>query len=263
MKKGVSLPLIIVILASLSFTTFVLFRNLPKPQKAQEVPQIQLSQEAAIDKVKNLPEVKEYLGEIKNSIVDAQISEDQKDYLVHVYEIKNGHTATFNWFTVEKETGKITGQFESEQTNSEEFENYTNNTTGISIFYPPDWQIKKDTQIFENGDLATFQKNGPTQKASTDFNDGARLTIGNPFPEEKDAQTWAKDFYGSQKTTYSTEKLNVTSFVKVDTCAGAGCQTYYHAKKNNRIYSIFVFAQGEDKLQHQILLKQALNSLTF
>lgn len=184
MKKGVSLPLIMVILASLSFTAFVL-------------------------------------------------------------------------------SGKITGQFESEQINSEEFENYTNQATGISIFYPPDWQIKKDTQIFENGDLATFQKPGPTQKASTDFNDGARLTIGNPFPEEKDAQTWAKDFYGSQKTTYSTEMLNVTSFVKVETCTGAGCQTYYHAKKNNKIYSIFVFAQGEDKLQYQILLKQALNSLTF
>lgn len=212
--------------------------------------------------VANLDEVKSYLAQVPNAKVELD-HEETNSYIIHVYEIKNGHTATFNWYIIDKTTRKITKEFEFEQGNSEEFENFTDQTAGIAIFYPPSWQLKKDTQIFEKGDIVTFQETGPTQKAGTDFYDGARLTIGKPFSEKKDAQTWAKDYYGFNNTTYSTEKINVTDFVKVSVCADNKCQTYYHAKKNNKIYSIFVFAEGENKLKNQVLLKEALDSLTF
>lgn len=214
--------------------------------------------------VANLDEVKSYLSQVPNAKVELDHEEKETNsYIIHVYEIKNGHTATFNWYTIDKTTGKITKEFEFEQENSEEFENFTDQTAGIAIFYPPSWQLKKDTQIFEKGDIITFQESGPTQKADTDFYDGARLTIGKPFPEKKDPQTWAKDYYGFKNTTYSTEKINVTDFVKVSVYTDNKCQTYYHAKKNNKIYSIFVFAEGENKLKNQVLLKEALDSLTF
>ena len=218
----------------------------------------------ATEIVANLDEVKSYVARVPNAKVELDHEEKETNsYVIHVYEIKNGHTATFNWYTIDKTTGKITKQFEFEHEASDEFENFTDQASGISIFYPPDWQLKKDTQIFEKGDTVTFQEIGPTQKARTDFYDGARLTIGKPFPEEKDAQTWAKDYYGFKNTTYSTEKINVTDFVKVSVCTDNKCQTYYHAKKNNKIYSIFVFAEGENKLKNQVLLKDALDSLTF
>ena len=48
---------------------------------------------------KNLKRVPSGIVEIDN--------EDEKTYTVHVYEIKDNHTATFNWYEVGKQSGKI------------------------------------------------------------------------------------------------------------------------------------------------------------
>jgi len=59
--------------------------------------------------VSALPEVQEYL----RSVPSGQVVIDHEDretnsYLIHVYEVKDGHTASFNWYEVNKTSLKIT-----------------------------------------------------------------------------------------------------------------------------------------------------------
>lgn len=61
--------------------------------------------------VQNLPEVQEYLKNVPKALVEVD-NEEEGEYNVHVYEVKNGHTATFNWYTVDIKTGKPVAQFE-------------------------------------------------------------------------------------------------------------------------------------------------------
>jgi len=60
--------------------------------------------------VKSLPEVKNYLQNTPNSQVRLDHEESQ-NYVIQVYEIKNGHTATFNWYKINKITGKVEKEF--------------------------------------------------------------------------------------------------------------------------------------------------------
>ena len=84
------------------------------PQASQETLEESLSQEDAIARVRGLAEVKSYLEQVPNARVEIDsFDQETNTYLVHVYEIKNGHTATFNWYTINQKTGKITPQFDN------------------------------------------------------------------------------------------------------------------------------------------------------
>ena len=68
--------------------------------------------DTAIAKVSALPEVIEYLREVPTGLVTLDHEDrETNSYLIHVYETKDGHTATFNWYTVDKTTGEITKDF--------------------------------------------------------------------------------------------------------------------------------------------------------
>lgn len=71
-----------------------------------------ISKEDAIAKVKALPEVIDYLKRVPKGQVLVNGEEDN-GYMVQVYEFTNGHTATFNWYSVHKQTGKITPEFDN------------------------------------------------------------------------------------------------------------------------------------------------------
>lgn len=83
-----------------------------------------LTEEEAIEKVKQLPEVKRYLGYFYDEPRTAHPSkeprieidrEDNNSYIVHVHEIDvSGEPyigTTFNWYTVDKCTGEIICSF--------------------------------------------------------------------------------------------------------------------------------------------------------
>ena len=65
-----------------------------------------------ISKVSSLSEVKEYLRTVPSGqvVIDHE-DKDTNSYLIHVYEIKDDHTATFNWYEVNKDTGEIKTEF--------------------------------------------------------------------------------------------------------------------------------------------------------
>ena len=68
------------------------------------------SAEQAVVVIENLPDVADYRSRVPGAIVEVD-SEESGAYLVHVYEITDGHTATFNWYTVDKATGSVQAEF--------------------------------------------------------------------------------------------------------------------------------------------------------
>lgn len=87
--------------------------NLPKqlslPQRNTKTSN-SLTKEEVITKVKALPEVTDYLKRVPSGLVEVNGEEDNV-YLVQVYEFKDGHTATFNWYKVDKTTGEVKKEF--------------------------------------------------------------------------------------------------------------------------------------------------------
>lgn len=79
-----------------------------------------ITEEQALRLVENLPEIKQFMRDVKQSKVaqptmDVDRTENNA-YVVHVYEIvndgpHNSHTATKNWYYVNMQTGKITTEF--------------------------------------------------------------------------------------------------------------------------------------------------------
>ena len=69
-----------------------------------------LTNEKAVVRVRAFSEVVNYLKRIPNGLVEVN-GEDDTNYMVQVYEIKDGHTATFNWYTVDKTTGEVKKEF--------------------------------------------------------------------------------------------------------------------------------------------------------
>lgn len=92
--KRLILLIIIVILAGAGYFAF------------QKISPAKITTEQALEKVTNLPEVQDYLKRVPNGRVEVD-NEDQGEYNIHVYEIKDDHTATFNWYRVSIKNGKV------------------------------------------------------------------------------------------------------------------------------------------------------------
>lgn len=66
--------------------------------------------EQTVAKVKSRSEVQDFLKRVPDGIVEVD-NELDSEYNIHVYEIKDGHTATFNWYRVDKKTGEVKKEF--------------------------------------------------------------------------------------------------------------------------------------------------------
>ena len=134
MKKGLALLGLIILAAVviLAATGLVLFKSKNTPVNNETLPvkndsskeistppqssAILISPEDAVEKVKSRKEVIDYLKRVPTAIIQAQsTTKEESSYRIQVYEIKNGHTATFNWYNVDKKTGEITAEFDFEE----------------------------------------------------------------------------------------------------------------------------------------------------
>ncbi len=75
-----------------------------------------ISKQDAVNLVRDLPEVQAWLRNYK--VTDTPVKpiievdhETETVYVVHVYEINGDHTATHNWYDVDKKTGNIKAEF--------------------------------------------------------------------------------------------------------------------------------------------------------
>jgi PBP1b-binding outer membrane lipoprotein LpoB len=100
----------------------------PKPEKpatdttkmTKAAPKIMLTKDGAVDAVMKMPEVKQFFTNVaKSKIAKPAIEMDRVEgdaYVVHVFEIvsdgpDSSHTATQNWYHVNRYTGKISKEF--------------------------------------------------------------------------------------------------------------------------------------------------------
>lgn len=91
------------------------------PSDANPVAVQNITEQDAVNSVKNLPEVKNWLALFSQSDGSdpktggkSFIEIDHKDentYFVHAYEILPDHTATFNWYDVDIKSGNIKPEF--------------------------------------------------------------------------------------------------------------------------------------------------------
>lgn len=89
---------------------YFIYKNASYGEIVPEVKLTGMSSQQAVENVKKLPEVQEYLKRVPNGKVEVD-NELEGEYNVHVYEVKNGHTATFNWYRVSIKSGEIRSEF--------------------------------------------------------------------------------------------------------------------------------------------------------
>lgn len=149
MKYLILLILIITVLAGLYYAS----QN-AIPSVLEQVGSIKISRNLAVENVKKLPEVQEYLKNVPNGIVEVD-NELEGEYNVHVYEVKNGHTATFNWYRVSIKSGRVKSELPVEQTTDK---------TGIvsgKICYPSEVLPKGKLQVKRLSDGKVTEEDYP------------------------------------------------------------------------------------------------------
>lgn len=135
---------------------------------------------------------------------------------------------------------------------------------GFTIEYPQNWEIRKDTQVFENGDAIAFRKTGPSQKKYTELSDGAQLAVSKPFVIDTDLTTWMKSYFTSG-TKFSKLPLSNYTFEAVENCTYMECMRYYFTKIDSQIYGVALYADGTnaEKASYENALLYMLKSLKF
>lgn len=121
-QKGLTLIPLLVIAGLLVTAGIVYVKTRPMEEIVPEqvidrISSTGMTKDRAIEIIKNRSEVQDYLKRVPNGRVEVD-NEDQGEYNVHVYEIKDGHTATFNWYKVSIKSGEIRPELEINSTNT-------------------------------------------------------------------------------------------------------------------------------------------------
>lgn len=142
--------------------------------KLEEIGSTKISESLALENVNKRPEVKQFLKDVPGGIVEVD-NESEGEYNVHVYEIKNGHTATFNWYRVSIKSGEIRPQFEI--TPEKESEAPKGTVTG-KLCYPSEFLPKGLIEAKRVSDSSIFvqdypgSENGGTNNYSFELEEG-------------------------------------------------------------------------------------------
>ena len=150
------------------------------------------------------------------------------------------------------------------QQSSGSYITYQDPVYGFTIEYPQNWDVRRDTQVFENGDTVAFQIKGPTQKRYTEFIDGARFIVSKPFTIDTDLALWVREYFTGQ-AKFSRSTITQYPFETVEDCSNLGCMRYFFTKINNEVYGIALFAEGAsvEKAAYENALIHMLKSLKF
>jgi len=151
-----------------------------------------------------------------------------------------------------------------QQQSSSSYVTYQDPVYEFTVEYPANWEVKKDTHVFENGDVVAFQIKGSTQKRYTEFIDGARFIVAKPFVIDTDLAKWMKSYFSDQ-ATFSQSTLTRYPFETVEDCSNLGCMTYYFTLVDDQVYGIALFAEGTnaEKASYENALLHMLKSLQF
>lgn len=118
MKLNLKIIILGLIFSIICFSIY----NKVQERKVANIPEVcnKISEKQALEIVRGLPEVKDFLKlnfpEGNKPFVDIDHKTKSGSLVVHVYEIvkenaNNSHTATMNWYTLDSCTGKIKCSF--------------------------------------------------------------------------------------------------------------------------------------------------------
>lgn len=105
--KNLILLILIVVFASAGY---LVFQRINPTLEPEHTGSSKITAEQALEKVKGLSEVQQFLKDVPNGKVEVD-NELEGKYNIHVYEIKDGHTATFNWYRVSIKSGEVKKEF--------------------------------------------------------------------------------------------------------------------------------------------------------
>lgn len=100
------IKIIAVILILLATMGYYALQNGMSEQPSVDAVSTKASREQAVEKVKNLPEVQDYLKRVPKGKAEVD-NELEGEYNIHAYEVKNEHTATYNWYRVSTKSGEV------------------------------------------------------------------------------------------------------------------------------------------------------------
>lgn len=146
---------------------------------------------------------------------------------------------------------------------STSYQVYQNSEYNFSLKYPEAWEMRNDSQAFENGDIVSFHTTGPAQRPRTELTDGARFSIAVPFVIATDLKSWLKDNFSS-KAEFSQIEIGGVTFEQVGECY-INCPTYFYTRHNGKIFGIAILAAGNDsiKMVYDSTLVTMLKSFKF
>lgn len=166
-------------------------------------------------------------------------------------------------------TSVVTGKETGITSTPEEWETFSDASAGISLQYPPDWQVQETAQSFRNGDLFSILIVGQQQRPQTELYDGARFAVMNPVVTDTETLTWMRENYESEPPIdperppqYGNISFGSVQYDTITVC-GLGCFTYYHTKQNRKIYGFLMFAEGSDKAVYEQTLEHIMESVEF
>ncbi|MBI2021673.1 hypothetical protein HYS93_02180 [Candidatus Daviesbacteria bacterium] len=84
--------------------------QIPNQTSKQTEPE-KITESQAVNLVKKRPEVADFLKRVPGGHVQVN-NELDGEYNIQVFEVKDGHTATFNWYRVNIKTGSIKAEFD-------------------------------------------------------------------------------------------------------------------------------------------------------
>lgn len=99
-----------ILFALLAFLYWQYLRKTPKsPIYTQPVSQKEsISENEALKIIAEQSEVKNYLKEVPNGEITLDhFDQDSNSYIFQVFEVKNRHTSTFNWYEVNKDSREL------------------------------------------------------------------------------------------------------------------------------------------------------------
>lgn len=113
--KNLILLIIIIVVVGIGYLFVQKDSSVLKITEPTNTSSSKITPEQARMVINNLPEVLEYLKNVPNGKIEVD-NKSEGEYNVHVYEFKNGHTATFNWYRVSMKDGKVKEQFSTKGT---------------------------------------------------------------------------------------------------------------------------------------------------
>lgn len=163
-KKGFSLIPLVVIIGIIVVGVILDFQrdNSILLNQLSEIGSTKINRQLAVENVKKVPAVQEYLKNVPNGKVELD-NELEGEYNVHVYEVKNGHTATFNWYRVSIKSGEVRSEFPGEQNQQEESQPSKLKTGIVSgrICYPSEVVPKGKLEVKNISTGKTFYEDYP------------------------------------------------------------------------------------------------------